>query len=284
MSTATTCTRSRRLRSGCPRRSGRNALQLPRLAQAGVVDAGGAGYVLLLESLERVVTGDIGAESFNQKLFAWLGTRCAVGPGGPRPVARQRGLTSSPAVPHTRSCTCCPRPPTRPSRSSSSGWTFGSACSSSSSRTWRACASTTNRHRARHRPPGGRTGSRSQRPDGHPAGRGQAVVTCAREGLAGAFQAAGAWVVPSGLTPSNAGRSLGQVDGGRSGDPAANDGGAAGARRGQGGCRGGVDLRVVHARTAVQGIAALAVYDPDRPFGDNVLEMSSAAAATRTAA
>ena len=35
-----------------------------RLAQAGVVDAGGAGYVLLLESLERVVTGEIPPESF----------------------------------------------------------------------------------------------------------------------------------------------------------------------------------------------------------------------------
>jgi dihydroxyacetone kinase-like predicted kinase len=41
----------------------RTPSQLPRLAQAGVVDAGGAGYVLLLESLERVVTGDVLAES-----------------------------------------------------------------------------------------------------------------------------------------------------------------------------------------------------------------------------
>ena len=32
----------------------------------------------------------------------------------------------------------------------------------------------------------------------------------------------------------------------------------------------GVDLRVVAARTAVQGIAALAVYDPDQSFADNV--------------
>src|SRR4029453_11695442 len=35
----------------------RTPSQLPRLAQAGVVDAGGAGYVLLLESLARGVTG-----------------------------------------------------------------------------------------------------------------------------------------------------------------------------------------------------------------------------------
>ena len=46
----------------------------------------------------------------------------------------------------------------------------------------------------------------------------------------------------------------------------------------------GVDLRVVAARTAVQGIAALAVYDPDQSFADNVLAMSSAAAATRNGA
>ena len=36
----------------------------PLPASAGCRDAGGAGYVLLLESLERVVTGDVGAESF----------------------------------------------------------------------------------------------------------------------------------------------------------------------------------------------------------------------------
>ena len=33
--------------------------QLPALAQAGVVDAGGAGYLLLLEALDRVVHGDV---------------------------------------------------------------------------------------------------------------------------------------------------------------------------------------------------------------------------------
>ena len=46
----------------------------------GVVDAGGAGYVLLLESLERVVTGDIGAESVRRGGRPRLRRRAADGP------------------------------------------------------------------------------------------------------------------------------------------------------------------------------------------------------------
>ena len=33
--------------------------QLPTLARAGVVDAGGMGYVLVLEALERVIAGEL---------------------------------------------------------------------------------------------------------------------------------------------------------------------------------------------------------------------------------
>ncbi len=43
----------------------------------------------------------------------------------------------------------------------------------------------------------------------------------------------------------------------------------------------GIDARVVRARTAVQGIAALAVFDPAAGIGSNVLAMQSAASATR---
>lgn len=42
-----------------------------------------------------------------------------------------------------------------------------------------------------------------------------------------------------------------------------------------------VAVRVVRARTAVQGIAALAVFDPGARVEDNVVAMSAAAAATR---
>ena len=43
----------------------------------------------------------------------------------------------------------------------------------------------------------------------------------------------------------------------------------------------GITVRVVPARTVVQGVAALAVFDPDHRLGDNVLAMTSAAVATR---
>ncbi len=43
----------------------------------------------------------------------------------------------------------------------------------------------------------------------------------------------------------------------------------------------GVTVRVVPARTVVQGLAALAVFDPAHPLPENVLAMTSAAVATR---
>ena len=48
---------SRRPGSRRPRRSGPDARAAPVLAQAGVVDAGGAGYLLLLDALLHVVDG-----------------------------------------------------------------------------------------------------------------------------------------------------------------------------------------------------------------------------------
>jgi len=52
---------------------------------------------------------------------------------------------------------------------------------------------------------------------------------------------------------------------------------AAVAARGQ-----GLDVRVVPARSPVQALAALAVADPGRPFADDVAAMAAAAAAVRT--
>ena len=103
------------------------------------------------------------------------------------------------------------------------------------------------------------------------------------------FKSAGAWVVPSGpRRRANAAQFLEAVRSTGAGQVILlpNDGDTllAANAAAKVAAEEGVDLRVVHARTAVQGIAALAVYDPDRPFGDNVLEMSSAAAATRNGA
>ena len=118
----------------------------------------------------------------------------------------------------------------------------------------------------------------------------QAVVTCAAgEGLAGTFRAAGASVVASG--PRRRANAAQFLEAARSTGAGCvillpNDGDTllAANAAAKVAAEEGIDLRVVAARTAVQGIAALAVYDPDQAFGDNVLTMSSAAAATRNGA
>jgi len=43
----------------------------------------------------------------------------------------------------------------------------------------------------------------------------------------------------------------------------------------------GIEAHLVHVRTAVQGIAALAVFEPEAPATENVLAMQAAASATR---
>lgn len=45
----------------------------------------------------------------------------------------------------------------------------------------------------------------------------------------------------------------------------------------------GIEVAVVPTRSPVQGLAAIAVHDPSRPFGEDVIAMAEAAAATRWA-
>jgi DAK2 domain fusion protein YloV len=64
--------------------------QLPALARAGVVDAGGAGCVLMLESFHRVVTG------------SWTGTDDGLLSAGPPLRRRDEWRTGDGASPHPR--------------------------------------------------------------------------------------------------------------------------------------------------------------------------------------
>lgn len=119
---------------------------------------------------------------------------------------------------------------------------------------------------------------------------GSAIVACvAGEGLAAVFREAGAAVVASG-PPRRA--STGQIiEAIRSQHRAGvggvvvlpNDGdtelAAAAAVRAAG--DDGIEAHVVSARTAVQGVAALAVFEPSATASANVLAMQSAASATR---
>ena len=267
--------------------------QLPRLAQAGVVDAGGAGYVLLLESLERVVTGDVLAESL----------------AGEDPLRRRPGWTQ-PATPVRRGGDLEPGGPAyevmyllsdasdeavevlkqRLDGLGDSLLVVGAGDLHNVHVHVDDVGAAIEAGIAAGRPHRIRVTHFHDQLVTAPDQDAQAVVTCAAgEGLAGTFRAAGAWVVASGpRRRANAGQFLEaarSTGAGRvillpnDGDTllAANAAAKVAAEE-------GIDLRVVAARTAVQGIAALAVYDPDRPFGDNVLTMSSAAAATRNGA
>ncbi|HEY6741940.1 MAG TPA: hypothetical protein VI110_06220, partial [Lapillicoccus sp.] len=267
--------------------------QLPRLAQAGVVDAGGAGYVLLLESLERVVTGDVLAESL----------------AGEDPLRRRPGWTQ-PAAPVRRGGDLEPDGPAyevmyllsdatdeavevlkqRLDGLGDSLLVVGAGDLHNVHVHVDDVGAAIEAGIAAGRPHRIRVTHFHDQLATAPDQDAQAVVTCAAgEGLAGTFRAAGAWVVASGpRRRANAGQFLEaarSTGAGRvillpnDGDTllAANAAAKVAAEE-------GIDLRVVAARTAVQGIAALAVYDPDRPFGDNVLTMSSAAAATRNGA
>ena len=270
--------------------------QLPSLARAGVVDAGGAGYVLLLEALERVVTGDVGGASLT----------------GDDPLRRRGGPHPPLAHPSTLA-------PPHPAAHLEPGGPAYEVMFLLSETTDEAVAALTARldtlgdsvlvvgrgdlrnvhahvddvgaaieaGMAAGRPHRIRVTHFRDQQAARPDAAAQAVVTCAAgEGLAGAFRSAGAYVVPSGpRRRASAGQFLEAV---RSSGAASvillpNDGDTLLAANAavRVAAEEGVDVRVVPARTAVQGIAALAVYDPDHPLADNVLAMSSAAAATR---
>ena len=102
--------------------------QLPALQRAGVVDAGGAGYVLLLEALARVAHEDGGAggldaasffddQSLERRLDWAPRARVSAPRTAPAPRPAMRGLRRARGRP-TRSCTSSPTPTRTGSRGS----------------------------------------------------------------------------------------------------------------------------------------------------------------------
>ena len=108
--------------------TGRAPRQLPALAAAGVVDAGGAGYVLMLDALHRVVSARRPRRSAGRRPRRPVTMRrpaqrsphrrrTPVPRGVPQPATAFRGTTRSagatahPTVRHTRSCTSLPSTP-----------------------------------------------------------------------------------------------------------------------------------------------------------------------------
>jgi hypothetical protein len=124
----------------------------------------------------------------------------------------------------------------------------------------------------------------------HPGALGTAVVACtAGEGLAQVFRDAGAAVVASG--PGHRASTGQLIDAihdvhARGCDgvvilPNDSDTELAAAAAARAVADEGIEARVVRARTVVQGIAALAVYESGASVAANVLAMQSAASATR---
>jgi len=273
--------------------------QLPSLARAGVVDAGGMGYVLVLEALERVIAGEM--------------------PSGPRPgpaapptpaapgSAAHPGLAGHHGVDHGQPDWAGPAYEVMYLLSDSSEaavsglrerldalgdsvlvvggedlWNVhvhvddvGAAIEAGieAGRPHRiAVTHFGDLHRMRTMPP---------------TPGGVAVVACAAgEGLASVFHAAGAVVVFHGPgSRVSAGQVLEAIRSAGSRCvlvlPNDTDTLLAAEVAASAAADAGIEVHVVRSRSAVQGIAALAVFEPAASAQNNLVAMSGAAAATR---
>ena len=273
--------------------------QLPSLARAGVVDAGGMGYVLVLEALERVIAGELASDPRREQ--AALTTSDAPGAAGhPGPVGHRPGDHGQPdwggpayEVMYLLSDSSEAAVSGLRTRLDAIGdsvlvvggedlWNVhvhvddvGAAIEAGieAGRPHRIeVTHFGDLHRMRTMPatPGG-----------------VAVVACTGgEGLATLFHTAGAVVVFHGPGKRvSAGQVLDAIRlaGARCVLVLPNDAdtllaaeAAAAAAAGA-----GIEVHVVRSRSAVQGIAALAVFEPAASAQNNLVAMSGAAAATR---
>jgi uncharacterized protein len=275
--------------------------QLPALEAAGVVDAGGAGYVLLLEALARVVHEDSpagGALSFSDESTllrrADWAAHGAVHPTdgeGARAHGEALGAPDGPAyeVMYLLTDTDEERVETLKHSLDALGdsllvvgghdlWNVhvhvddaGAAIEAG------VHAGRPYRIRVTH------FGDQSRRP---PAS-GVAVVACAAgPGLAAVFTDSGAHVIPSGPgRRASAGQLLEAARDAHALSvillPNDKDTVLAAEAAASAGEQEGLDIAVVRSRTAVQGLAAMAVFEPTLPARKNLAAMISSASATR---
>jgi len=265
--------------------------QLPSLTRAGVVDAGGMGYVLVLEALERVIAGEL-----------------AIDPRPVRGAARPQPESSTPAPRE-----CGPGDPGGPAYEVMYLLSDSTEDAVSELRIrldelgdsvlvvggedlWNVHVHVDNAgaaieagiragrpHRIEVTHFGDQERARTMAPDGGAV----AVVACAAgHGLAEVFAAAGAMTVPSrpGLRAS-AGQLLDAIRSTGSQRvlvlPNDSDAELAAEAAASAAKEAGLEVHVVPSQSAVQGIAALAVFEPTATIRDNLAAMSGAAAATR---
>jgi DAK2 domain fusion protein YloV len=281
--------------------------QLPALEAAGVVDAGGAGYVLLLEALDRVAREDgpaqpPGAAAFGDEASLRRRTDWAPHGGVVHPTegegARARGEAlggpDGPAyeVMYLLSDTDDERVEVLKHTLDALG---DSLLVVGGPELWNVhvhvddagAAIEAGVHAGRpHRIKVTHFGDQSQRPPASDV----AVVACAAgPGLAALFTDAGATVIASG--PGRRASAGQLLDAAREAHalsvillPNDNDTVLAAEAAASAGEQEGIDISVVRSRTAVQGLAALAVFDPSLPAQKNLAAMISSASATRNGA
>ena len=282
--------------------------QLEVLARAGVVDAGGAGLVVLLECLERVCAGqrahsDGDASDRRTRLrpdppSAALSAARPVEDSAPAGTPEFEVMyllrdSDDDAVDILRARLVELGDSVLVVGGDDGEWNVHAHVDDAGAAV-EAGIEAGRPHRLRitsltdERGPGARV-TRAEQAGSSP-GSGTAIVACAAgEGLEGLFEDAGAVVVRSG--PGYRASTGGLIDAirqqhvrGASGVVVLpNDGdtllAAAAAVRAV--ADDGVEAHLVHVRTAVQGIAALAVYEPTAAASANVLAMQAAASATR---
>ncbi len=276
--------------------------QLSSLARAGVVDAGGMGYVLVLEALERVIAGELATDPRPElgarlhpvelRVAAHTDHDGGVGvgrgdggqpePGGPAyEVMYLLSDSAEEAVSRLR---------VRLDALGDSVLVVGDED------LWNVHVHVDDVGAAieagieagrPHRVVVTHFGDQ-QRARTTPSARGAvAVVACAAgDGLAEVFRSAGAVVVFSGPgLRASAGQLLDAIRSAGSGWvlvlPNDADTQLAAEAAASAAGEGGIEVYVVRSRSAVQGIAALAVFEPSASGQDNLVAMSGAAAATR---
>jgi uncharacterized protein len=275
--------------------------QLPSLASAGVVDAGGLGYVLLLEALERVIAGglapDPGPEPQRRPQSASHSQPEAQLPAHADHDGGDVGLSEPEGPAYEVMYLLSDSSEEAVSRLREHLDAMGdSVLVVGGADLWNVHAHVDDAGAAiqagieagrPHRIVVTHFGDQQRARKTPIAGGAVAVLACAAgEGLAEAFGAAGAVAVFNGPgSRASAGQLVDAIcsAGARCVLVLPNETGAQLAAEAAASAAGdaGVEVHVVPSRSAAQGIAALAVFDPDASAQDNLVAMSSAAAATR---
>lgn len=275
--------------------------QLPVLARAGVVDAGGRGLCVLLDSLAEVVTGVPGPIRASAGAVAEPdGEAPAAIPGGAASAATcPADRTGSPARGYGYEVQYLLRAPASAidrlrrvlADLGDSLVVVGDEPTDAGPTTWNVhvhvddVGAAIEAGVAAGRPYRISVNRLPERAEGAPGGPARAVVAVSvGAGLTALFAAEGATVVagrPSAgellaaIRSTGAGRVVVLPDSRDTRDAAAEA-----AREAE---RSGIRVSVVPTRSPVQALAALAVRNPDRPFDDDVIAMAEAAGACRYA-